>query len=71
MNLFELVDCPPYEPKLAPIEFVFYELAVALSRRCNRDWTIGDLCPNVIDIVRYIGRGGRLHSTFIHCGYPF
>ena len=70
-NIFESVDRPPYSPKLAPIEFIFCELAAELSRRCTRDWTMDDLRRNVVDIVRNIGRGGRLHSTFVHCGYPY
>jgi len=70
-NDFSSVDRPPYCPKLAPIEYIFCELAAELGRRCTRDWTMVELRWNIIDIVRRIGRDGRLHSTFVHCGYPF
>jgi len=70
-NNFSSIDRPPYCPKIAPIEYIFCELAAELGRRCQRDWTIVDLRRNIIDIVRMIGRDGRLHSTFVHCGYPF
>ena len=70
-NIFESVDRPPYAPKLAPIEYAFCELSAELSRRCNRNWTMRDLRWNTADIIRNMGRDGRLHSTFVHCGYPF
>jgi len=70
-NIFESVDRPPYVPKLALIEYVFCELAAELIRRCNRNWTMEDLRWNCIDIIRTMGRGGRLHSTFVYCGCPF
>jgi len=70
-NDFSSCDRPPYCPKIAPIEYIFCELAAELSRRCVRDWTIVDLRRNIIDIIRNIGRDGKLHSTFAHCGYPF
>ena len=56
---------------LAPIEFVFCDLAAELSRRCKRDWTMDDLRRNVIAIARDIGQGGIIHSTSIHYEYPF
>ena len=70
-NNFSSVDRPPYCPKMAPIEFVFCELAAELARRCVRGWTMADVRRNIIDIVRNIGRDGKLYSTFTHCGYPF
>ena len=70
-NHFSSCDRPPYCPKITPIEFIFCELAAELSRRCVRDWTVVNLRRNIIDIVRTIGRDGKLHSTFVHCGYPF
>ena len=70
-NTFNSIDIPPYTPKIAPMEFIFCELATELSRRCKRDWMIIDLRQNIRNIVRNIGHNGRLHSTFVHCGYPF
>ena len=68
-NHFVPVDRPPYRPKIAPIEYVFCELASELAMRCQREWTINDLRANIYDICSRIGREGRLHNTFIHCGY--
>ena len=70
-NNFSSVDRPPYYPKIAPIEYIFCELAAELGRWYTQEWTMVDLRRNIVDIVRNIGRDGRLHSTFIHCGYPF
>ena len=70
-NNYTSVDRPPYCPKIAPIGFTFYELAAELGHRCERKWTMVELRRNIMDIVRNIGRDGRLHSTFIHCGYPY
>ena len=70
-NIFESVDRPPYAPKLAPIEYFFCELSAELTRRCQRNWTMRDLRRECIDIIRILGRGGKLHSTFVHCGYPY
>ena len=70
-NHFQSVDRPPYCPKIAPIEYIFCELAAELARRCTRDWNMNDLRRNILQIIRNIGRDGKLHSTFVHCGYPF
>lgn len=69
-NHFFSVNRPPYRPKIAPIEFVFCELAAELERRVQADWTIDSLRFHIYDICSTIGRGGSFHSTFIHCGYP-
>ena len=69
-NNFFAVDRPPYRPKLAPIEYVFCELAAELTRRCQRHWTIDIMRANIYDIVSNIGLNGKLFSTFVHCGYP-
>ena len=68
-NIFYSVDRPPYCPKIAPIEYVFCELAAELARRCTRGWEIDDLRRNIYNICSTIGSNGRLHSTFVHCGY--
>ena len=70
-NNFLSIDRPPYSPKTAPIEFIFCELAAEVARQCVRDWTIDDVRRNIVDIVRSIGRNGKLYSTFVHFGYPF
>ena len=68
-NNFYSVDRPPYRPKIAPIEYIFCELAAELALRCTREWNIDELRRNIYDICSTVGSGGRLHSTFVHCGY--
>ena len=70
-NHFFSVDRPPYRPAMAPIEFVFCELASELSRRIKEHWTIDTLRLNIIDICSKIGRYGKFENTFVHCNYPY
>ena len=69
-NNFYSVDRPPYRPKIAPIEYIFCELAGELSRRCKRDWDVDDVRANIYQIMTELGTNGRFCNTFIHCGYP-
>ena len=69
-NAFRIVTRPPYRPKIAPIEYIFCELACELDKRIKRNWTIWDLRQNIIEILNSIGFDGKLNNTFRHCGYP-
>ena len=69
MNHFYSVDHPPYRPKLAPIEYVFCELAAELSRKCQRDWGLNIIRAYIYDILSNVGLDGRLYSIFVHYGY--
>ena len=68
-NNFYSVDRPPYQPKIAPIEYIFCELAAELTRRCVREWDIDILRDNIFDVLSKIGYNGKFYSTFVHCGY--
>ena len=68
-NNFYAVDRPPYQPKIAPIEYIFCELAAELTRRCVREWAIDTLRENIYDILSNIGYDGKFYSTFVHCSY--
>ena len=57
-NHFLSVDIPPCRPKIAPIEYVFCELALELSMRCEREWSTYDLHRNIFDIYSTIRRKG-------------
>ena len=70
-NRFSSVDHPPYVPKIAPIEFIFYKLAAELNQRCICEWMMIDLQCNIIDVIYNIRRDENLHSKFVHCGYPY
>ena len=67
-NVFHTVTRPPYRPKIAPIEYVFCELAYELNTVVKRDWTTVELV--IYDIVGHICIKGTFMNTFIHCGYP-
>ena len=68
-NNFFSVDRPPYQPKIAPIEYIFCELAAELTRRCVREWTIDTLRENIFNILSNIRYDGECYNTFVHCGY--
>ena len=68
-NNFYSVDRPPYQPKIAPIEYISCELAAELTRRCVREWNIDTLRENIFDVLSKIGYNGQFYSTFVHCGY--
>jgi hypothetical protein len=70
-NVFRSVTRPPYRPKIAPIEYVFCELACELNKRIRRDWNILTLRMNIVDIMNNLGFDGKFHNTFTHCGYPY
>ena len=69
-NVFHTVTRPPYRPKIAPIEYIFCELAGELDRRVQRNWTPIDLMQNIMDIMDSLGFHGKFHNTYVHCGYP-
>ena len=69
-NVYHTVTRPPYRPKIAPIEYIFCELAGELDRRVKREWTPVDLRRNIIDIMNSLGFNGGFTNTFNHCGYP-
>ena len=60
---------PPYKPRLAPVEYIFCEVSMELSRRIKRQWTLQTLRQQLHEIVRLVGRDGSFNKTFAHCGY--
>ena len=60
---------PPYQPKWAPIEYVFNLISAELNRRVQRDWTPAILEQNIREIAAQVGRNGGIFRTFIYCGY--
>ena len=59
----------PYKPRLAPVEYIFCEVAMELSWRIMRHWTFQTLWRNIHNIVLQVGRNGTLNKSFTHCGY--
>ena len=70
-NIFTVVNIPPYRPTIAPIKYMFCELAGKLSRRCNRTWEMATLRQNIVDICGRLGRNNCLQNTFVHYRYQF
>ena len=70
-NRFMIVDRPPCRPRLAPIKYVFNELAGELTRRCNATWDINELMRNIAEICSALGQNGNFHSIFVFWGYSY
>ena len=60
---------PPYQPKYAPIEYMFGEIAGILEDKCARDWDAACLVQEVHNACAMVGLHGSLNRTFCHCGY--
>ena len=62
---------PPYQPKYAPIEYIFGQISCMLSQKCERDWDLDRLIQELHNCCVEVGRNGALDRTFRHCGYVF
>ena len=60
---------PPYQPKVAPIEYIFGEIASILSRKCARHWGVQELHDEIHNACMTVGLNGAMNRTFEHCGY--
>ena len=66
---FIAIPRPPYQPKFAPIEYVFCQIGNELAKRTREGDSMQIFCTNITDLCTSIGRGGSLDRTFAHCGY--
>ena len=66
---FLAIPRPPYQPKFAPIEYVFCQISNELAKMTNDDDTMMDLQQNITNLCTIIGMGGSMDRTFRHCGY--
>lgn len=66
---FIAIPRPPYQPKFAPIEYVFCQISNELAKMTNDDDTMMDLQQNITNLCTIIGMGGSMDRTFRHCGY--
>ena len=60
---------PPYQPKVAPIEYMFGKISSILARKCARNWGIVELYNEIHNACMCVGLEGNLNRTFAHCGY--
>ena len=71
IHKFSAIPRLPYQPKFAPIEYFFYQLACALSKQTKPNWTLVHLRNAIQGNMVALGRDGILDRTFIHCGYIY
>jgi transposase len=60
---------PPYQPKWAPIEYIFCQISTELRRMVRKSWTKENLTDALYGIILSLGWDGSFDSTFRHCGY--
>ena len=58
---------PPYRPWVAPIEFIFCQLACRIRQRMYRIHNTVDLIHKIHIIIAELS---GFDATFGHCGYP-
>jgi transposase len=68
-HVFHSICRPPYQPKFAPIEYIFCQLSTELRRRVKQRWTKENLRDEVHNIILALGWDGSIDRTFRHCGY--
>ena len=68
-SAFEIVARPPYQPKVAPIEYKICDVCLALQRFIDRTDDLDSLEVRTYKIVAAAGMGGNFDRTFAHCGY--
>ena len=68
-NTFVPIRRPPYQPKYAPIEYIFGEIGQILGRKCAKDWDQERLINELHNACVMVGLNGSLDRTFRHCGY--
>ena len=63
---FTIVPRPPYQPKHAPVEYIFCEISSRLSTMVQPNWTILDLRVAIDECLVAVGRNCKLNRTFRH-----
>ena len=64
---FTIVPRPPYQPKYAPVEYMFCEVAMRLTYLVKPNWTLLNLRMAIESSLIQIGRDCKLNRTFTHC----
>ena len=64
---FMIVPRPPYQPKYAPVEYIFCEISSRLATMVQPNWTLLDLRVAIETCIVQIGRDCKLNRTFRHC----
>ena len=65
--VFSAIPRPPYQPKYAPVEYIFCEIGARLARMVQPDWTMLHLRNAIETCIIAIGRDCKLNRTFRHC----
>ena len=64
---FIIVPRPPYQPKYAPVEYIFCEISSRLATMVQPNWTLLNLRMAIETCIIQIGRDCKLNRTFRHC----
>ena len=64
---FIIIPRPPYQPKYAPIEYIFCEIGGRLATMVQSNWTLLNLRMAIETCIVQIGRDCKLNRTFRHC----
>ena len=68
---FISINRPPYRPWIAPIEYIFGDITLTLSRKCAKDWDERRLIDEIHNACVNVGMDGSLDRLFRHCGYTY
>jgi len=68
-NRFRIVCRPPYQPKIAPIEYKICDIAYELQRRIGPHDNTNTMEQMIYTIAATVGNNGNFNNTFDHCGY--
>jgi len=69
LNRFRIVCRPPYQPKVAPVEYKICDVCHELQRQINATSNTDDMEQMIYAIVGTVGDNGNFNNTFDHCGY--
>ena len=64
---FTIINRPPYQPKFAPVEYIFCEIAMKLTHLVKPNWTLLHLRVAIEEILVQVGHDCKLNRTFRHC----
>jgi hypothetical protein len=68
--VFSIVCRPPYQPKVAPVEYKICDICLAVQRWIDERSTTDGLEQKVYNIFAELGDDGNFkNNSFDHCGY--
>ena len=68
-SLFRIVCRPPYQPKVAPVEYKICDICQYCVRQITEQDDHNALQNMILRCFATVGDGGNFDRTFEHCGY--